>query len=139
MSARIQPAQAPYPSSIQKTLDQLTTPGAEPLAAAAPAGAAFSQAPPLTPHGDPFRHDWHPLGQGAVRRGDHRRCRCTTGTAVAGVSRQRERAQPALESRVFLGTESPAAVGDDRGSSADAIRTTYQADKSRLGGWENGR
>jgi alkylhydroperoxidase family enzyme len=31
MSARIQPAQAPYPPSVQKTLDQLTTPGAEPL------------------------------------------------------------------------------------------------------------
>jgi alkylhydroperoxidase family enzyme len=31
MSARIQPAQAPYPASVQKTLDQLSTPGAEPL------------------------------------------------------------------------------------------------------------
>jgi len=31
MSARIQPAQAPYPLSVQKTLDQLTTPGAQPL------------------------------------------------------------------------------------------------------------
>ena len=31
MSARIQPSQAPYPPSIQRTLEQLTTPGAEPL------------------------------------------------------------------------------------------------------------
>ncbi len=58
--------EAPTPPPAADDYTHRYTPGVEPVAAAAPTGAAFPQTPPFSPHGDPFRDDTQTAAFGAV-------------------------------------------------------------------------